>query len=32
MDAEMKEAKRMGVILKTKEDEKEAVNNIINIH
>lgn len=27
LDAEMKEATRMGVTLKTKEDEKEAVNN-----
>ena len=27
LDAEMKEATRMGVTLKTKGDEKEAVNN-----
>ena len=27
LDAEMKEATRMGVTLKTKEDEKEDVNN-----
>ena len=27
LDEEMKEATRMGVTLKTKEDEKEAVNN-----
>ena len=27
LDAEMKEATRMGVTLKTKEDDKEAVNN-----
>ena len=26
-DAELKEATRMGVTLKTKEDDKEAVNN-----
>ena len=28
LDAEMKEATRMGVTLKTKEDEKEDVNNV----